>query len=744
MNYPELRKELRQYYAVQSYENAKKFMDICIKELDERYEEGMSSFEMKTLQYEVISKQCDPVIFEHSPFYYETGIIPGFSDGTRDYRGDKHAGGWTMWKNCDKFIEQDRELWDLRRAQTSQLFYIICGAYRDESQHFQINHRPIFETGLKGVYERAKKALSETTDEKEQLFLNSVCDGLLCVKRISEAFAQKAKKLWEMYPDNKNYQRIAESASRCPWEKPQSFYEALNVYAFMRKVIGSFEGIGPQSFGRVDMDLYPFYEKDLQSGVSKEEIYELICQFLVTWDSHYDHDMKMVGYADHELENTYVIGGTDLEGNPLYNELTKLFLKANQEEKIIFPKIMCRYRQDSPKEYLDLLNAPVIKGTTTVLYQNDDAVISALVQGGRSLEDARDYLITGCWGIFTNCNDCRDDACYMNLLKVLEYQLYQPMEEMKKANMVFAPIDEAKSFEEVYRITCDNINILFKERTRVVTKGGQIWSQVDPLPVFSSLMVDCIGSKKDFTDCGTKYKDDSYMCVGFPNVVDSLLAIKLLCFDQKKYSLKEFLKGVRNNWEGCEQMRKDAIACPGWGDGSEESNGMANRFHTDLYHMISSLPGTYGGRIHMGHMTYTEIRFWGEKTLATPDGRYSGDYFSQGLTPSRLKKIPYVTNVIHSLSAIDKTQLAGNNVINIMLPGNTPPEHCEAFLRAAATSAMESLQLNCVSKETLLDAQKHPEQYPDLIVRVCGFSAKFTSLSPEWQQEVLSRNFYEG
>ncbi len=744
MKYSELRKELRQYYDVQSYENAKSFMEQAIKEMDENYEEGMSAFKMKVLQYEVISKQCDPVLFPHSPFYYETGIIPGFSDGTRNYKGHKHAGGWTMWKNCDKFLEQDRELWDLRCAQTGQLLYLVCGAYRDESQHFQINHRPIFEMGLKGVYERAKQALKETADEKEQLFLTSVCDGLLCIKRISEAFAQKAKALWEMHPDNKNYQRIAESAARCPWEKPKSFYEALNVYAFMRKVIGSLEGIGPNSFGRVDMDLYPFYEKDIQSGVSKEEIYELICQFLITWDCHYDHDMKMEGYSDHELENTYVLGGCDLEGKPLYNELTKLFLMANREEKIIFPKIKCRFSQTSPKEYLDLINESVTKGTSTVIYQNDDAVIPAMVRGGRSLEDARDYLVTGCWGIFTNCNDCRDDASYMNLLKVFEFQLYQPMDLMKKCNMVFAPIDEAKSFEEVYQITCDNIDLFFKERTRVIKKGGQIWSQVDPLPVFSSLMVDCIGNKKDFTDCGTKYKDDSYMCVGFPNVVDSLLAIKTLCFDQKKYSLKEFLSAVRNNWENCEQMRLDAVSCPGWGDGSEESEAFASRFHTSLYEMVSAIPGTYGGKIHLGHMTYTEIRFWGEKTLATPDGRYSGDYFSQGLTPSRLKKIPHVTDVIHSLSAIDKTQLAGNNVINIILPGNTSLEHCEAFLRAGATSAMESLQLNCVSKETLLDAQKHPEQYPDLIVRVCGFSAKFTSLSPEWQQEVLSRNFYEG
>ena len=160
--------------------------------------------------------------------------------------------------------------------------------------------------------------------------------------------------------------------------------------------------------------------------------------------------------------------------------------------------------------------------------------------------------------------------------------------------------------------------------------------------------------------------------------------------------------------------------------------------------MCTRLTGTYGGKVHLGHLTYTEIRWWAEKTRATPDGRRNGEYFSQGLTPSRLKKIPSVTSVIESLGCLDPKTLASNSVVNIILPSDKITlDICEAFLRACAGTAMQSLQLNCTTKEQLLDAQIHPEKYPDLIVRVCGFSAKFTSLSPEWQAEVISRNFYE-
>ena len=189
-------------------------------------------------------------------------------------------------------------------------------------------------------------------------------------------------------------------------------------------------------------------------------------------------------------------------------------------------------------------------------------------------------------------------------------------------------------------------------------------------------------------------------------------------------------------------MRIEATRCHGWGDGNDDSCTLANRFNNDLYAIFQKKTGTYGGKVHMGHLTYTEIRFWGENTLATPDGRRSGEYFSQGLTPSRLKYISGVTDVVHSLACLDPSTIAANSVVNIILPSNPPLDVCETFLRVAAGTALQSLQLNCTSKEELLDAQKHPEKYPHLIVRVTGFSAKFTSLSREWQNEVLTRNFY--
>lgn len=748
MNYHALRDELRQYYWYDLTPRSDEFCVRLERQLDEQWTPEMTPYEMKLLQYRLIAEQFQPVLFRNAPFYYEMGTMWGQCDGAGEFRGHNHPGGWTYRKNKYRYAEQDEELWRRRNAQVEALFYLICGEYNDVRQHFKTDYRPIFEGGLRGIYEKAQARLASCDSEGQRTFLNALCEGLLCIRRISEKFAEAARARLETAADEeerRNLIRIAESAARTPWEKPDTFFDALNTLAFLRKAVGSLEGVGVNSFGRPDVDLLPFYERDIARGVlTKEEAYELICRFLICFDLHYDHDMKMVMYADHEMENTYVLGGCDEEGEPVCNDLTLAFLRATREEGIIYPKIKCRFGSRSPKVYLDEINRAVIRGTSTVLFQNDDAAIPAQLRAGKTLKEARDYIVSGCWDIGVRGAERADCGAYVNLLKPFEYSVHRLTGKMEKVGMRFEPLDGARDFEELYRITCENIRVLLHERARITRSGGQIRHEVEPLPLISATMGDCVEKALDFTEGGARYNNDHYLCFGLPNIVDSLLAIREICFEKKLCTLGEYLGAVRRNWEGAEELRRRATRCHGFGDGSEESCRLARRFYEDLYSMTQALEGAYGGRVLMGFLTYTEIRWWGEKTLATPDGRHNGEYFSQGLTPSRLKRIPSVTSVVNTMAQLDASMMGGNSVVNIILPSDTmTPELCEAFLRSAAGSAIQSLQLNCTTREQLLDAQAHPEKYPELIVRVCGFSAKFTSLSPEWQQEVLTRNFYE-
>ncbi len=744
----ELRKELHDFYLQGDVERARSFADKCFAILDERVEDDMSVTAQKLLQYDVITEEFEPVIFRHAPYFYETGVLTSLSDGNRKAKDAPliHANGWVYERNKHRFIEQDETLYQRRKAHLEEKLYLICGPYNDTSQHFNLNSRPFLSIGAKGIYAHAMAELATAKGDEETEFLQAVCHGMRSLRRMAKKFAQKAEAMLASETNERcrrNLRQIAEAAARIPWDAPRSFYEALATLAFLRTAMGSLEGVGPNTFGRVDKDLIDFYRADLQSGVlTQEDAYTLVCQFLLIWDCHYDHDRIMAGYADHELENTYTLGGCDIDGTPIDNEVTHLFLRATREETVIFPKIKCRFSKHSPKAYLDEINRSIVKGTTTVLLQNDDATIPALVRGGRSIEEARDYMVTGCWGVATN-QEKYDHGSYLNLLKPFEFSLHNLTEKMEKVGIPFAHFDDCKDFEDLYHRVLYNCELVLDARLDVTRRGGQIFHQVDRFPIFSSTLENCVESHKDFTMGGAKYQDDDLLLFGLPNIVDSLLAIQTLVYDQHLCSLPEYLRAVRANWNGFEELRQRAIRCHGWGDGNDDSCALANRFNNDLFAIFQTKAGTYGGRVHMGHLTYTEIRWWGEETLATPDGRRNGEYFAQGLTPSRLKRIPCVNDVINSMARLDPSTMAANSVVNVMLPSKISLDRCEGFLRAVAHTAIQSLQLNCVSKEELLDAQKHPERYPDLIVRVTGFSAKFTSLSPSWQEEVITRNFYE-
>ena len=509
MSLDTMREELQRFYRNDyNIANAKAYAETCFSKLDNAVTPEMSVPRQKMLQHQVITDVFAPVIFPHCPFYYESGVLVSLSDGSRTAKncGFMQANGWVFNRNKEKFVEQDPALWKRTQAQRDALLYLICGYYNDVSQHFNFNHRPILQTGLQGIYQKAAAMIPRAEDSQQRDFLESVCNSTLCLKQAAEKFSRAAAAMAQQETDPvalENLQRIAETAARCPWEAPKSFYEALNTYAFMRTMLGTLEGIGPNSFGRLDVDLLPFYQADMAAGkLTKAQAYQLICQFLLVWDLHYDHNMPMVAYADHELENSYTLGGCDTEGKPVWNDLTEMFLTATREEKIIFPKIKCRFSKDSPKAYLDEVNKAILAGTSTVLYQNDDACIPAILRTGRPLQEARDYHVTGCWGIASNGTEKYDHGCYVNLLKPLEYAVHRLQEQMDAVGIAFELYDHAESFEEFYQITLRNCEALLQERIAITRKGSHVWHEVDALPIFSATMDGCIEKMQDFTEGG--------------------------------------------------------------------------------------------------------------------------------------------------------------------------------------------------------------------------------------------------
>lgn len=738
MDYSALRKELAQFYGADFHQRVSDNTATCWKTLDSMISEDMSAYEMKAIQYAIIPQYCKPHIFRNTPFYYETQCI-------RIIDKVDSVGAYTYKRNLKRFRQANEQLLHEKQYCTSFPLFSFCGEYGDERWHFTMNIAPVLKHGLKALYEKAERVLQTPCTEEESQYLNGTLKGLLGIKKTAECFAMEARRHMPSADpaEQTRLTRIYEAAMRTPWNAPQTFYEALNAVAFLHKAVPMLDGASISGMGRLDVMLYPFYLHDLENSIAtREEIKDLICQFLLIWDAHNAPDEKQTLFQTNDRGFAYTLGGCDRNGKPIYNDLTLLFLEADGEMQVIYPKIKCRFDRNAPKAYLDAINKELAKGRSTILYQNDDAFLPALQRLGIAEGDAREYYLLGCWEPVIK--GCSNEHCgYVNLLKILELSVYNDFNRPDIA-LKLEPFAGAKSFEEVYAIYCRNVQATLTTRAKIAVDGRRYWSDVDPHMVYSSALEDCIENRRDMTAGGARYNVDELICAGLPNVVDCLLAIKELCFEKNQISLDTFLSVVRNNWEGQEILRKMALQCAFMGDESVQSKELAARLNNDLYAISQSLPTLWGGKVSVGYMLFMEMPIWAQKIRATPDGRYNGDYFARGLTPSYLHKISAVTTVLDSLSNMDTSKIAANSVVNITVPfGKLSLELWEAFLRAVAQSSVQSLQINCVTKEELLEAQKHPEQHQDIVVRVCGYSARFVSLSEESQKEFLQRNFYE-
>ena len=736
----ELRRELRKYYQNSHEEIAQSCKRRCWDALDDKLKNtGLSVCAQKGLQYDCIPDFCAPRLFRNTWFFSETGTIP-MSDMNRS------CGTWTYMRNGRVYDENvDAAIAAERNHCMTVPVYFICGRYADELNHFAFDMTGILNGGVKPLYEAAVSA-AETEESEKAEFFTAMAKGLYAIKRMGEQFADLAEAELADTRDARRIEQlrwIADAARRIPWEAPRTFREALNTVALLQNVFPSLEGGSLESMGRMDVMLEPFYKRDIEAGIAtEEELYRDICDFLLLWDSRCAEDWKQEDNEVIDPGYTYTLGGCDENGNAVYNKVTELFLKANSETEVIYPKIKCRFRKDMPEEYFRLINADIAKGRTTTIYQNDDAFIPALVRAGFSEKDARDYRLLGCWEPVVP--GMIDNHCgYVNLLKILELSVFG---DFKSPDVAWdlESLCGAETFAEVYRRVINNIRLVMESKRRVAMHAKPFWHRVDPHPVYSSVVSECMERGKDITGDGARYRIDDIVCAGFANVADSLLAIQSLCFDKKKLSLKEYLAAVRRNWDGAEDLRRQALHAPFYGDGGEESAAMARRLHGDIARIVNNLPKADGEIVNLGYMLYTEMGRWAKTLRATPDGRRLGDAFARGLTPSYLHHLSAVSEVFDALKDVDTTDCAANSVVNITVPFREQPLALwDGLLRAAACSHAQAIQINCVSKEELLKAQKHPEKYGHLVVRVCGFSAKFVSLSRNTQDEFLERNFYE-
>ncbi len=695
-----------------------------------------NAFELKAAQYEILAEHIELIVFDESPFYFVNNIsrCPGLLQGP--------VSAWTYIKKRHIFKDADPETYRKFRKQMS--LGLFAGGYMDEV-HYTVPVENVVKYGMKKYYLDAEEA-KKGANKEELEFLNCAQRGLLAARRICERYAEIARKKLENLTNpefRRNMEMLISAASRTPWEAPSTFFEGLNTCWFSRNVLGSMEGVGNSTLGRVDYILYDLYRTDIESGrLTRKEAYELIKQFLVLGDMQYDKNTVVEGDCDHELEMGIGLGGCTPDGTPIYNELTSMFIKAHSEMKCVFPKIHARFASDSPQEYLEELANEFVNGHSAIGLSCDDGIIPGLVHAGKTLEDARNYETVGCWENKIPSKESMAGANYIYSVRTLEQSIYGKNPEFLDAGVDFLQLEDAETFEDVYRILSTNLRNVIRWRCETIGKYGRLASQVNPLCLTSIMRDGSVEKRRDYTQGGAVYNDNTCDVAGFANLVDALLVIKNLCFDEKIISLKDLLNVIRNNWDNNDELLYKARHCTHFCDEKKESIEMAQRLHRDLYYSLDGIESEHGGKFFLNYYVYREFFRHVKDLRATPDGRCDGDMYAQGIGPSKYHPADSLADVIQSVCALD-TEKCVTSALDIQLPfGKMTKEQLAVMLRSFAKLGIKHLQLNCVSVEDLKNAQKHPELYQDLVVRVTGFSAKFISLSPQFQEEMIKRHVY--
>lgn len=713
---------------------------------------GYDALDARCAYYRLVQKHFQPVLFKESPFYFEAGVNGGWSGCNNG--GIEANPAFRVRELCDHLAKGvgriPESAFRLMGDRNRENLLLCCGTFVDEIHNIP-PFRTILKKGFGGIRAEVADALAKcpANDFAGRKQLECALLGLDTIHAVQLKFVNAAEAM--LVKDGLSDQersritRIADSAKRCPWEPPRTFYEGLNTLWFAREIIGFVDGLRNCSVGRPDAMLIGLYEADLAAGrLTREDARDLVARFLVIGDCHDSGNDVIDDYADGEPDLPLTLGGCDAEGNPLDNELTEMFLDAHIGCDCLRPKLHCRVSKNSPKRYLRKIGEMLMRGHAVFTIFNDDRFVPQFLADGLSPEDARAYIGSGCWdGVVESVQEA--DTCnYVSLVKLLELMIYRDAEKEKRLRLHFRPIDKAVTFEEVRETVTDNIVCFLRDALGEYTRWGRMNALINPHPIYTALLRGGIESRRDLKDGALPVNaQPRIVTLGFVgNVADSLLAIRKVCFEDKACTLGEFLDVVRSNWAGekGERIRKLVLAAPYWGDNSDASNGIMGGLIRDIHRGTRGMVTDQDGEYLFGIYTYREFLYWGKNTRATPDGRRSGEQLVQGLSPSELRCEAGATDVLNAVGTLPHELLYESNLNQTFERDAMSVDTWEAVLRVFAKKGSHLFQPNCNSVEELLDAQKHPERHHNLMVRVCGFSARFVSLSKRWQDEVIARN----
>ncbi len=571
-------------------------------------------------------------------------------------------------------------------------------------------------------------------------------------------FARRhAEKLRQMAREEEDTQRkeelrrMAEICEQVPAHPPRNFWEALQYYWFVHlgviTELNTWDAFNP---GRLDQHLYPFYQRDLENGTfTRDQIKELLQAFWVKFNNQ--PAPPKVGVTAQE-SNTYTdfalinVGGVKPNGEDAVNELSYLILDVIEKMRLLQPSSMVQISKKNPDRFLKRALKIVRTGFGQPSIFNTDAIIQELIRQGKSVVDARTGGASGCVEAGAFGKESYILTGYFNLVKVLEITLNNGVDPLsgKKVGIATGDPTAFKTFEELYEAFERQLNYFIDVKIKSNRIIERIYARYMPAPFLSLLIDDCIAKGKDYHDGGARYNSSYIQGVGTGTVTDSLTALKFHVFDRQTISMGEYLLALQRNFEGFESFRHLLVNdTPKYGNDDDYADAILVRVFESYFQAIDGRPNTKGGHYRVNLLPTTVHVYFGSKVGATPDGRKARTPLSEGISPVQGADRQGPTAVIKSAAKIDHVRTGGTLLNQKFTPQLLADDEGISKLAHLIRSYFyldgHHIQFNVVTAETLRKAQKDPESYRDLIVRVAGYSDYFVDLTPELQEEIIRR-----
>jgi len=574
------------------------------------------------------------------------------------------------------------------------------------------------------------------------------------VIRYAERHATKARELLqnEEGPERrKELEKIADVCGHVPAHAPRDFWEALQHYWFIH--LGVIIELNPwDAFnpGRLDQHLYPFYKKGLEDGsLANEKAKELLQLLWIKFNNQAAPPKVGVTAEESNTYNDFALinlGGVKADGSDAVNELSYLILDIIEEMRIPQPSTMVQISKKSPGSFLERALEIIKTGFGQPSVFNTDAIIQELLRQGKTIEDARNGGASGCVESGAFGKESYILTGYFNMAKVLEITLNNGLDPRtgRKIGLETGNPLEFSSFDELFRAFKDQLTHFVDIKIKGNNIIERLHARLLPTPFLSLLIDDCIAKGKDYNDGGARYNTNYIQGVGLGTVTDSLTAIKYQVFDEKKIGLEELLNALKTNFHGQENLRQVLLnKTPKYGNDNDYADQIMKAIFEAYYEAIDGRPSSKGGKYRINMLPTTVHIYFGNLVGATSDGRNAGEPLSEGVSPVQGADRKGPTAVIKSASKIDHVRTGGTLLNQKFAPELLADEEgldkLASLIRTYFRLDGHHIQFNVVNAETLRDAQKHPEKYRDLLVRVAGYTDYFVDLGTQLQNEIIKR-----